>query len=755
MVNTFIKYYEDGKLLIGDFSGAFTFAGNVTITGDLDVQGTTTLVATTTTGLVDVDVAGLALDAQNTTDAASNQVVVFRSGDRSTAVDDDSGYLTLTSDNDGGTQVEVGRFEWKITDVTAGSEKGEFSLSLLNGSSSLVELMTVGYSNAGTAQAVLNTLLHWETGQAIDGTLYQIGRNADGTNQFQFNVPTGSGFEWSINDAAIFQMNINGVTCSKLMEGNNASGSPRVRFPNDVRSDIALTNRGDTTAGFGFTNTGQDPALYANSAVVFSASDFNVDVSPATLTSGGTDDYGLQIAQTLNDTGAAGGSDVYAGLKVDVTETDITGWDTVYLANFLKDSTSVLSLTSAGTLRLTGVINVLGTSQILANTLTGTGSNQTLKLQTQGHSSADNAVEMASGTFTNTSGTSAAVAILPTYNQASGTGANTDLLINRTETAVGSGDQFLLELQTGGTQVFAIEPNGQALLTNNTISTANEAAFESSLALGGDVDGVSAMKLNVTGFNAGGTSGNSTYALEIDLSGDGDDTEHEYRGIQINAFSAAGGSGTGTGILIQSGYTAALDIASGTVDFYEYSPTIQTVQESAGAGPDLVLQAANAVTSGNGGSVKIRAGDQAGGNTEGSIELDAPGIIQLGDIANNTKGQNRAFVDAEVQTTDATVTTLLSQAIPSNVTYQVVANVVGNRSTSAEGASYLLMATVRNDAGTLAQVGATTVIASHEDVAGWDATIDVSGTNARVRVTGAASSTIEWYANVQLIGVSE
>ena len=40
----------------------------------------------------------------------------------------------------------------------------------------------------------------------------------------------------------------------------------------------------------------------------------------------------------------------------------------------------------------------------------------------------------------------------------------------------------------------------------------------------------------------------------------------------------------------------------------------------------------------------------------------------------------------------------------------------------------------------------------HEDVAGWAATMDASVGEARVRVTGAASTTISWTVLVELVG---
>lgn len=64
------------------------------------------------------------------------------------------------------------------------------------------------------------------------------------------------------------------------------------------------------------------------------------------------------------------------------------------------------------------------------------------------------------GTSTATSGSVAAFSILKTYNQASGTAANTDLLVNRTETAVGSGAQLLADFQVGGTSKLSLLNTG-------------------------------------------------------------------------------------------------------------------------------------------------------------------------------------------------------------------------------------------------------------------------------------------------------
>lgn len=72
---------------------------------------------------------------------------------------------------------------------------------------------------------------------------------------------------------------------------------------------------------------------------------------------------------------------------------------------------------------------------------------------------------------TSTSGTINPFSIAVTYNQASGTAANTDLLVNRTQTAVGSGTQRLLDLQVGGVSQFAVSNTG-VFTCGNTVASA-------------------------------------------------------------------------------------------------------------------------------------------------------------------------------------------------------------------------------------------------------------------------------------------
>lgn len=67
------------------------------------------------------------------------------------------------------------------------------------------------------------------------------------------------------------------------------------------------------------------------------------------------------------------------------------------------------------------------------------------------------------------SGNIAMVAIQPTYNQ-TGSAGGTDLLINRTETATGTGAQLLIDAQVGGTSKFSVSDTGNVGLSSTTPS---------------------------------------------------------------------------------------------------------------------------------------------------------------------------------------------------------------------------------------------------------------------------------------------
>ena len=107
-----------------------------------------------------------------------------------------------------------------------------------------------------------------------------------------------------------------------------------------------------------------------------------------------------------------------------------------------------------------------------------------------------------------------------------------------------------------------------------------------------------------------------------------------------------------------------------------------------------------------------------------------------------------------VTTTDATVTDATLFTTQSNKAYHVVAKVVATETADHdEVAGYIRAATFKNDGGTLTQVGSTTAVATHEDTAGWDVTLDATGTTIRLRVTGAAATVINWRVDLEILEV--
>lgn len=98
-------------------------------------------------------------------------------------------------------------------------------------------------------------------------------------------------------------------------------------------------------------------------------------------------------------------------------------------------------------------------------TFTTAGNDQNFAIQTRGFSTAVTALQLLTGTMTHSTGAFVGVSLTPTYNQ-TGASAATDLLINRTETAVGSGAQNFIDLQASTVSKFKIANTGKVTLGN-------------------------------------------------------------------------------------------------------------------------------------------------------------------------------------------------------------------------------------------------------------------------------------------------
>ena len=84
--------------------------------------------------------------------------------------------------------------------------------------------------------------------------------------------------------------------------------------------------------------------------------------SPPTITDAGIDEYFFGATQVLNDSNVAGGSDIFRFLKLTITETDITGLDSIYFADFWAGSTParVFSIDNDGLVTALGGASIGG-----------------------------------------------------------------------------------------------------------------------------------------------------------------------------------------------------------------------------------------------------------------------------------------------------------------------------------------------------------------------------------------------------------
>lgn len=100
-----------------------------------------------------------------------------------------------------------------------------------------------------------------------------------------------------------------------------------------------------------------------------------------------------------------------------------------------------------------------------------------------------------------------------------------------------------------------------------------------------------------------------------------------------------------------------------------------------------------------------------------------------------------------VQTTDATQTTCGTYTTASNSAVTIELLVTGLKSDFSASSGWKIYVTARNSGGTVTLEGGGAIIVGPTDPATtWSVTVDVSGADVRLRVTGAAATTVDWTA---------
>lgn len=269
-----------------------------------------------------------------------------------------------------------------------------------------------------------------------------------------------------------------------------------------------------------------------------------------TLSANTGDEAALALNYTTNK--ATSGNDT--GLLVNFTDTNSPG--SSYFLDLKVNNTSKTSLRSDGYIFTPAIQSA---------------ANSTFSVGNQWNGAANLfAIRMAGGTYSQTTGVGGAVKITPTYNQLSGDAANTDLLINRTETAIGSGSQYLFDAQVGNVSKFAITNTG-----NVGIGTTSPTNI---LSLGGNAVRTFWMERHTTANTAGNgltiQAGGATAAATDKAGGNltlnpGVSTGTGESGVILQGC-VAGLTGTG-----DNSFSTILQILGNKLGFYNATPVIK------------------------------------------------------------------------------------------------------------------------------------------------------------------------------------
>jgi hypothetical protein len=119
---------------------------------------------------------------------------------------------------------------------------------------------------------------------------------------------------------------------------------------------------------------------------------------------------------------------------------------------------------------------------------------------------------------------------------------------------------------------------------------------------------------------------------------------------------------------------------------------------------------------------------------------------------------NLEFSQAQVSTTNSTVTAIATIPVPTDSALYIEATIIGKRTGGTAGSAqdaavYVRTARFKNVGGTVSISNLQSDYTS-EDQFTWNATLAVSGTNAVVNVAGAANNNINWTVNYKVSTVA-
>lgn len=364
-----------------------------------------------------------------------------------------------------GTVTTVGSLTACTSNGTTTIAKASHGLTLLAGDTVRVTSATTA-ADVGFYRLVSSTAGTLVVSRALTGsdadvalTVYRTGM-AIGPNGRLYSTSTLTGSSGTMFGIAfspqVFQSGTAGYTAIYVDATETATGSGTKRLLDLAAGGTSMLSVSNVGAVAGVDSTWSKP----NITTTLTAAVSLANVTPSTA------GVRVQYSPAIRWEGhawatAAGGSDnKHEWYQFAVPLSDTVTNNAMCWQSYVDGASPItaLTLTRAGTLTAAGTV--------AGSALSATG---TAPFTT--------GLIYASSTITN-GNSQVILRLAPTYNQASGTASNTDLLINRTETSVGSGAQYLVDAQVGGASRFAVDNSGRVMARNYMVQLTSDATIQ-------------------------------------------------------------------------------------------------------------------------------------------------------------------------------------------------------------------------------------------------------------------------------------
>lgn len=375
---------------------------------------------------------------------------------------------------------------------STGVQQAIFSL---NSSNKLIfggggQTTAMGFDVAGGAEDMTLTT----TGLGIGTTTPAYKLDVSGSGNFTSNVTVTGSLTTTGTLNAVGNIGSSGSTISLGSFGQFSN--IYLAVPSDLNTPtsnggawVLRSNVGSSLAGYsyGFRSTnGSSTMIYTSSLGGYI--NFGLGTPGYTPFGAGSGNYNnLNIQYSLNGT-AGVQTGTANGILLNATETTLNGmthnlinlqvggvskFSVINTGAFISNANSIIN----GTLSTSGIVSLQNNSSIFIG-----------GLRTY---STGNGVEIGkfntttNGTFTGTAGTQIGAAFFNTVSQSS-TAGFTDILLNSTEVALGSGGHNLIDLQVGGVSRFKINNDG-------SITASGSLTASGSMVFTGDITGSNAL----------------------------------------------------------------------------------------------------------------------------------------------------------------------------------------------------------------------------------------------------------------------